>query len=130
MFFRVHDRIYEKRPERRVYGIELDENAARKAQGFCEKLLIADVGVIDFKDSFSGISFDVIIMADVLEHLKDAQSLLTKIKPYLKENGYILISIPNGAHGSLSLNALDGNWSYRSMGLMDETHLRFLTRMV
>lgn len=111
-----------------VYGIELDENAARKAQGFCEKLLIADVEVIDFKDSFSGISFDVIIMADVLEHLKDAQSLLTKIKPYLKENGYILISIPNGAHGSLSLNALDGNWSYRSMGLMDETHLRFFDK--
>jgi len=112
----------------RVYGVELDDNAARKAVEFCEKIIVSDVELIDFEEHFAGIVFDVIVMADVLEHLKDPQLLLTKVKPYLKEDGYILISIPNAAHGSLSLNALDGNWNYRQMGLMDETHLRFFDK--
>lgn len=112
----------------RVTGIELDEAAAARAQEFCEKMIVADVENLDFKGLFGDETFDVIIMADVLEHLKDPESLLKKINSYIAQDGFVLISIPNGAHGSISLNALDGNWNYRPMGLMDETHLRFFDR--
>lgn len=112
----------------RVYGVELDEVAASKAGEFCEKIIRADVETLDFEEAFNGIRFDVVVMADILEHLKDPQALLSNIRRFVRDDGYILISIPNGAHGSISLNALDGTWNYRPMGLMDETHLRFFDK--
>ncbi len=39
--------------------------------------------------------FDVIICADVLEHLKDPWATLDKLKTYLKKDGILIASLPN-----------------------------------
>ncbi len=69
--------------------------------------------------------FDAILMADVIEHLKDAEGVLNKIRHLLAPGGYCVISIPNGAHGSMALEVMDGKWDYRKEGLLDQTHLHF-----
>jgi hypothetical protein len=64
----------------------------------------------------------------VLEHLKEPADLLRRIRPFLAEEGAVLASIPNVAHGSVRLALLAGEFRYRRTGLLDDTHLRFFTR--
>gem|GEM_PF-5676661 len=39
--------------------------------------------------------FDVIVFADVLEHLKKPEEVLIKMKRFLKDDGFMVISLPN-----------------------------------
>ncbi|MGE5140466.1 MAG: class I SAM-dependent methyltransferase, partial [Rudaea sp.] len=72
--------------------------------------------------------FDVIIFADVLEHLRDPWSTLALVRPWLATGGAVLASVPNVAHWSLRLSLLLGRWEYTDGYLMDRTHLRWFTR--
>jgi 2-polyprenyl-3-methyl-5-hydroxy-6-metoxy-1,4-benzoquinol methylase len=73
-------------------------------------------------------SFDVIVYADVLEHLVDPGQVLRDTRRLLAPGGYVVAVIPNGAHGDVRLHLLSGQFQYRKTGLLDSTHLRFLTR--
>lgn len=112
----------------KVFCIEIDPKSANKASPYCEELLVEDIEQLDFDEAFKKKRFDVVIMADVLEHMKNPRSVLGKLRRFLNEAGYIILSIPNGAHGSMGLELLDGKWEYRSEGLLDSTHLRFFDK--
>ena len=112
----------------RVTAIEIDESAAKSAEPYAEKMIIGDIEKLDLSALLSQRRFDVILFADILEHLKDPGKTLTRLKPFLKEDGRLLISIPNAAHASIGLELLDGRFEYRQIGLLDNTHLRFFTR--
>ena len=72
--------------------------------------------------------FDCIICADVLEHLYDPESVLVKLAGYLKNNGYLLLSVPNVQHWSMIARLIFGRWDYQEEGILDSTHIRFFTR--
>lgn len=112
----------------RVFCVEIDPESAKKARSYCEELLIGDIEQLELGEALKEKRFDVVIMADVLEHLKDPHSLLRNITNFLAETGYILLSIPNGAHGSIAVELLDGKWEYRREGLMDRSHLHFFDK--
>jgi len=71
--------------------------------------------------------FDIIILGDVLEHLKRPDKLLLKLSHYLQPDGNIVISIPNIAHWSIRLDLLLGRFTYQQTGILDNSHLRFFT---
>ena len=112
----------------RVTGIEIDPEAARRAERFCERVIVGDVEHPETVDELDEGSFDVVVFGDVLEHLKDPLAALKRLKPCLKPEGYAVASIPNVAHGSIRLALLQGRFRYRTLGLLDGTHLRFFTR--
>ncbi|MGB8643940.1 MAG: class I SAM-dependent methyltransferase [Anaerolineae bacterium] len=72
--------------------------------------------------------FDAIILADVLEHLRDPWAVLAAVRPWLAPGGAVLASVPNVAHWSMRLMLLRGQWNYTDGYLMDRTHLRWFTR--
>ena len=73
--------------------------------------------------------FDVIILADVLEHLINPKEVLEKVASYINNDGEILISIPNFRHKSAIYKVFfKGNFSYEESGLFDYTHLRFFCK--
>lgn len=111
--------------ENSVTGIEIDFEAAAIAKEYCERMITGDVEIIELDQELEALSFDVIVCGDVLEHLKNPADLLKKVKKYLKPDGYLVISLPNFCHGDVILNVLQGDFKYTSMGLLDETHLRF-----
>lgn len=108
-----------------VVGIELDQNAAEVARQYCESMIIGDAEEIDLDRYLSPGSIDVIILGDVLEHLKWPGAMLESIKKYLKPNGYLVVSLPNICHADILLNLFNQDFRYTSTGLLDETHLRF-----
>jgi 2-polyprenyl-3-methyl-5-hydroxy-6-metoxy-1,4-benzoquinol methylase len=73
--------------------------------------------------------FDVIICADVLEHLSDPWAIVKKISGHLKKGGILIASIPNIREWKTLLKIFRGDFGYDPEGgIMDKTHLRFFCR--
>lgn len=107
-----------------VVGIELDEKSAQKAKKYCNDVVIGNVELIELNKEYENY-FDIILFADVLEHLKEPLDVLRRFKKYLKDDGYIVISLPNIANWRMRFKLLLGNFDYEDCGLLDKTHLRF-----
>src|SRR3954452_2641118 len=111
-----------------VVGIELDPAMAEQAAEVAERMIVGDLDRLDFDRELGEDRFEVIVAADVLEHLRDPLTVLRRLRAFLKPDGAFVISIPNVAHGSVRLALLEGNFDYREIGLLDSTHLHFFTR--
>lgn len=111
-----------------VYLVELDENAGREALNFGVDLVVGDIEVYEWKERYRDIKFDHIIFADVLEHLRDPLKVLRTAKEFLKEDGTILLSVPNLAHNSVLIDLMNNKFEYNSIGLLDDTHIHFFTK--
>ncbi|MDI6604607.1 MAG: glycosyltransferase [Thermoanaerobacteraceae bacterium] len=109
-----------------VVGIEINKDISKIAEKNLDKVITTDVENLDLE--YPECYFDVIILGDVLEHLKEPWLLLEKLKKYLNENGLIIASIPNINHISIILKLLTGDFNYEDAGLLDKTHLRFFTK--
>jgi 2-polyprenyl-3-methyl-5-hydroxy-6-metoxy-1,4-benzoquinol methylase len=111
-----------------VTGVEVDELAAHQARKFCQKVLVRDLNRSDWMTDLIGDSFDVILMADVLEHLADPEKLLSQIRDFLKDaDASVVICLPNVVHWLTRLKLLLGQFDYQEGGTLDHTHLRFYT---
>ncbi len=106
-------------------GIEMDDALAEQARQRCHQLVIGDIETLDLP--FRTDRFDIIVFADVLEHLRNPGAVLEKLKGHLKSDGYVLVSIPNIAFITARLNLLLGRFDYTEHGIMDRGHLRFFT---
>jgi 2-polyprenyl-3-methyl-5-hydroxy-6-metoxy-1,4-benzoquinol methylase len=70
--------------------------------------------------------FDIIILADVLEHLIDPTRTIEKLIPSLKKGGSFYISLPNIRNiKALYKIVFKGSFEYADSGIFDRTHLRF-----
>jgi len=110
-----------------VVAIELDPDMARHAAESCERVIVGDLDTLDLEVELGDDRFDVIVAADVLEHLKDPLSALRRVGRFLRPDGFVVASLPNVAHGSVRLALLEGRFDYRDLGLLDSTHLQFFT---
>ena len=112
----------------RVTGVERDAAAAARAAPACERLIVADLDTADLDAELGDETFDVVLAADVLEHLRDPALVLRDVAARLRPGGHVVASLPNIAHGSVRLALLEGRFPYAPTGLLDHTHLRFFTR--
>ena len=76
-----------------VYGAEYDATAREKA---VERGVAKEVAACELpsKPAFAGQTFDLILMLDVLEHIKDDQVTLDVLARQLKEDGMLLMTVP------------------------------------
>lgn len=75
-----------------------------------------------------GSDYDVVLAADVFEHLAEPTRLLTSLPPLLAPRGVIMVSVPNIAHWYPRLKVGTGRFDYERRGVFDRGHLRFFTR--
>jgi 2-polyprenyl-3-methyl-5-hydroxy-6-metoxy-1,4-benzoquinol methylase len=111
-----------------VVGVDIDAAAAEKAREHAERVVVGDVESMNLDAELGGDRFDVAVLGDVLEHLRNPVAVLRSVRRLLARKGFIVISLPNVAHLDLRLMLLSGRWEYRDLGLMDHSHLRFFTR--
>jgi 2-polyprenyl-3-methyl-5-hydroxy-6-metoxy-1,4-benzoquinol methylase len=105
-----------------VIGIDIDKKDIQLAK---ENLDEAHVLNIE-KDSLDTLGlFDIVILADVIEHLINPIEALKKLKNVLKPGGKLIFSIPNMANGTIRLELLKGRFEYTKWGLLDKTHLHY-----
>lgn len=121
--------IKESNLAKEVMGIELMEIAnSNQNNPLIDKFQIANIEHenIQAPDEY----FDIIICADVLEHLVDPWSIIDKVSRCLKKDGLLIVSIPNIREWkTLGKVIFQGDFSYQSSGgIMDKTHLRFFCK--
>lgn len=109
-------------------GVSHNEDEIAVAKAWYRHAVVADLDLVDVTQLFEAHSYDYIVCADVLEHLKAPQHLLAACKGLLKPGGKLLTSIPNAAYCGLIAELIAGDFRYRPEGLLDNTHLRFFTR--
>lgn len=112
----------------KVYGAEIEEAAAKDALPYTEDMYIGDIESFDWCRKFAHIKFDYVVFADVLEHLYDPRGVLERVKEFLKEDGKILVSLPNISYNGVIIDLINNNFQYSKTGLLDETHIRFFTK--
>ncbi|MDY5577685.1 MAG: class I SAM-dependent methyltransferase [Lachnospiraceae bacterium] len=111
-----------------VYLAELDEASGKQALQYGKKLVVGDIENYEWFEKYQDIKFDYIIFADVLEHLRDPQKVMAKSKMLLKNDGSILLSVPNFAHNAILINLINNDFQYRDIGLLDNTHIHMFTK--
>ena len=111
-----------------VDGVEHDAQAAAQARPFYRRLLELDLDRADLREQFPHAAYDVVVCADVLEHLRDPAGALATLRRALAREGQVVISMPNVAHLWMRLSLLAGRFEYAERGILDRTHLRFYTR--
>jgi GT2 family glycosyltransferase/2-polyprenyl-3-methyl-5-hydroxy-6-metoxy-1,4-benzoquinol methylase len=111
-----------------VTGVEINEKAAEVARQYCKNVVVADLDIASVLDIFQEQTFDIAVFGDVLEHLRNPWKVLIETKKILSDNGYVVASIPNIAHGAIRLALMEGKFQYQELGILDNTHLRFFTR--
>ncbi len=109
-----------------VVGMEYSRAAAENARNFLDDVYAGDAGQIDLPSQYHKY-FDLVVYADVLEHLQDPWAVVRKQRCYLNDGGYVLASIPNLKNLFVILRLLAGRFDYTETGLLDKTHLRFFT---
>ena len=112
----------------RVYLVELEEAAGREALQYGVDLVVGDIENYEWLSKYGELKFDHIVFADVLEHLRNPLEALKKAKTLLKQDGTILISVPNLGHNSVLIDLLNNKFQYNSTGLLDDTHIHFFTK--
>ncbi|QXC60183.1 methyltransferase domain-containing protein [Aquihabitans sp. G128] len=75
-----------------------------------------------------GDGFDVVLAADVLEHVRDPAAVLDAIKARLRPGGRLITSIPNFGHWYPRTRVALGRFDYDARGILDAGHLRFFTK--
>jgi 2-polyprenyl-3-methyl-5-hydroxy-6-metoxy-1,4-benzoquinol methylase len=109
-----------------VVGIERDPVAAEEARAICAEVLVGDAETIDLP--FEPGSFDVVLCGDLVEHLRDPERFLARVRPLVREDGRLVLTTPNVANWSNRLGLLLGRWRYTDRGILDRTHLHLFTR--
>lgn len=110
----------------RVTALEIDPSAIKILRNYCERVVQGDLNHPSWTESFRGADpFEVVMIADVLEHLYDPLGTLRSIKQCVGPGGYIVVSLPHAGHASIHACLFHEDLSYQDWGLLDRTHIRF-----
>lgn len=115
--------------DRTVTCLDYDADALSALEEAGLRAHFTDLETDEWDAAIEGESFDVVILADVLEHLRRPDLVLDRLreKGILREDGHLVISVPNASHQSVLSELLVGDFRYTETGILDETHLRWFT---
>ena len=120
---RLGRRFKELHPGVSWWGVELMADAAASAAQFLDRVIQLDLDHADLAQLEGG--FDVIVIGDLLEHVREPLRLLESLYDLATPGAQIVCCLPNMAHLSVIERLVAGDISYDSMGLLDATHVRF-----
>jgi SAM-dependent methyltransferase len=105
-----------------VTGIEQPEGVSREFPGSVRFI------AADLEGELPDVGMqDIIVCADILEHLRDPAALLKRLRSHLSPGGHFLCSLPNSGNIHFRLTVLSGRFPKEDKGLFDRTHVQFLT---
>lgn len=101
-----------------VLGIDISEKTIAKARSN-NKFPNVKFEVVSAEElQASGPQYDVIICSEVLEHLQKPEDLVRVIERLLKEDGRLIVTVPNGYGPRESLMTKPMQWMQRSNGIL------------
>lgn len=107
----------------KTIGFEYNVDCLPQLKGRFDQVVITDLERVKSLPQ----SVDAIVLADVLEHLRNPATALRLVREAVTPEGYVFISVPNIANITVRLGLLFGIFEYHDRGILDHTHLRFYT---
>jgi predicted TPR repeat methyltransferase len=107
----------------RTIGFEYDSDRIGQLRGRFDDVVIADLETVPVLPP----NVNAIVLADIIEHLRNSATLLRIVKAALAKDGILFLSVPNIANITVRLGLLFGIFEYRDRGILDFTHIRFFT---
>lgn len=120
---RLGRRFKELHPGVAWWGVELSAEAAATAAQHLDRVVRLDLDHADLAQLEGG--FDTIVIGDLLEHVREPGRLLESLYDLATPGAQIVCCLPNMAHLSVIERMVAGDISYDTMGLLDQTHVRF-----
>ncbi len=108
-----------------VSVIEIDREAYEYAIPYANDGICCDIETDEWCNYYRGKQFDCVLVANVLEHIRNPLETLIRIRTHLKQDGLLFIVVPNVAHNDVIINLISDDWRYTQLGLLDDTHLHF-----
>ncbi|CAI2932535.1 class I SAM-dependent methyltransferase [Aminobacter niigataensis] len=110
-----------------VVALEIEPEALEKLKPFARSVYKLDLNDPTWHQKIQVLEgkFDVVIAADVLEHVYDPWTVLNGMKALLNDTGSVILSIPHVGHSAVAACLLDEDFQYGPWGLLDKTHIRF-----
>jgi len=108
-----------------LHGVEPHPAWAEVARPYYAALVCGTLDQVE--DAFLA-DHDVVVCADVLEHIAQPEQALRRLLDLQPTGSEFFISVPNIANIWVRLNLLLGRFDYTDRGILDRTHLRFFTR--
>ncbi len=104
----------------------VDIHISKGAEKYCRKVWRVDLEH-GYGPHIKG-PYDVVLMGDVLEHLRNPAGLVRDSRRILAPGGLLLCSTGNVAHWFMRLSLLLGEFNYTPKGILDRTHIHLFTR--
>jgi glycosyltransferase involved in cell wall biosynthesis/trans-aconitate methyltransferase len=103
----------------------IDAYDSKEAAAVCDSFIKADLdqGLTKIVAN----TWDCIVFADVLEHVREPEKLLLQANSLLTPNGVVIASTGNVAHFLIRIMLLFGRFHYTERGILDRTHVRLFT---
>jgi SAM-dependent methyltransferase len=92
-----------------------------------DRLVVGDLEAGLPDEVVEGAPYDVVLAADVLEHLRDPDRLLRRLHGVCTPEAILVASVPNIGHWYPRLRIGFGRFDYDHRGILDATHTRFFT---
>ena len=96
----IHDRGCQ------VVAIETDRSAALGEPEYVERVVVGDVERLKLFQELDEQSFECVVLAGLLEFVKEPLAVLKTLKKYLRPDGSLVSSVSNVAHGALRIKLL------------------------
>jgi 2-polyprenyl-3-methyl-5-hydroxy-6-metoxy-1,4-benzoquinol methylase len=111
-----------------LVALDPAEAAIARARGRYDRAIVGTIEEATL-ETLGGEPFDVIVAADVLEHLVDPWRALRIMRGWAREGALLAVSVPNLRFYRLLGNLVfRGDFEYEPWGVRDWTHLRWFTR--
>lgn len=111
-----------------VWGIDSNAEAIFEAKKHLFRAFTLDIENQKLSDVLEQNKFDVIILAAVLEHVRNPKEILMECGEHLSESGILIMSVPNIANYKTRLKLLIGDFTYTEYGILDKTHVHLYTK--
>jgi len=122
---RLGRRFKELHPGVQWWGVDLSAQATAAAAPHLDRVFTLDLDQADLSVLEGG--FDVIVIGDLLEHLRQPGAMLEALYDLTTPDAKIVCCLPNMGHLSVIERLVAGDISYDSAGLLDQTHTRFFS---
>ena len=108
--------------------VDGDRDALRIASGHASRAYCLDLNDPSWPLQLeTGDRYQVVVLADVLEHLADPAAVLASAAKLLTDDGYVVLSLPNVSHNGVIASLWQGSFNYSDTGILDRTHVHFFS---
>ncbi|HEX7555340.1 MAG TPA: bifunctional glycosyltransferase/class I SAM-dependent methyltransferase [Leptolinea sp.] len=111
---------------KQVQTISVDKNITSPIKEYSSQTIQADLDVFDFNTAPEDV--DIVIMLDIIEHLRNPEAILKKIRQrYSGKGSQIILTTGNVAFLPIRFGLLLGQFNYGRRGILDLDHTRLFT---